>query len=119
MLTGITILFTSCSENKKNLYKELPKIDAHIHIRSANPEIIRIAEAENFRYLTICTRASSQVYIDEQRTYAKKMHDQFPQSLAYITTFSMEDFEQPGWQEKVIAQLKKDFEDGAVGKISA
>lgn len=115
MLTGITLFYTSCSESKVNLYKDMPKIDAHIHIRSANPEIIRIAEAENFRYLTICTRASSQAYIDEQRNFAKKMHDQFPQSLAYITTFTMEDFEQPGWQEKVIARLKQDFEDGAVG----
>jgi predicted TIM-barrel fold metal-dependent hydrolase len=27
----------------------------------------------------------------------------------------MENFEQPGWQEKVIAQLKNDFDHGAVG----
>lgn len=115
VLSVVFIVLTSCSEKKPLSYKDFPKIDAHIHIRSANPEIIRIAEAENFRYLTICTRASSQAYIDEQRNYAKKMHDQFPQSLAYITTFSMENFEQSGWQEKVIAQLKQDFEDGAVG----
>jgi predicted amidohydrolase/predicted TIM-barrel fold metal-dependent hydrolase len=101
--------------NNKNLYQDLPKIDAHLHIRTEKPGIIHAAMEENFRFLTICTRANSQEYIDEQRTIAKNVHDKFPQTLAYVTTFSMENFEQPSWQEKVIEQLKQDFEEGAVG----
>jgi predicted TIM-barrel fold metal-dependent hydrolase len=114
-IAATLFLFSSCSDGKKNLYQEIPKIDAHIHINTNNPEIIQIAEADNFRYLTICVGASSQERIDEQRNYAKTMHGQFPQTLAYVTTFSMENFEQPGWHENVLAQLKQDFEDGAVG----
>lgn len=108
-------LITSCSNNQPINYKGFPKIDAHVHIRSDNPGIIKVADDENFRYITICTRASSQEYIDEQRNFAKQMHNQFPQALAYVTTFSMEGFEKSGWQEKVLAQLKQDFEEGAVG----
>jgi hypothetical protein len=115
VLSVVFIALTSCNEKKQMSYKDLPKIDAHIHIRTTNPEIIQVAEAENFRYLTICVGASSQERIDEQRNYAKTMHGQFPQTLAYVTTFSMENFEQAGWQENVIARLAQDFEDGAVG----
>lgn len=113
---SIAFIFLSfCTGGKKISYNELSKVDAHVHIRTDNPEIIQFAQAENFGFLTICTRASSQEYIDEQRDFAKKMNQQFPQTLAYVTTFSMEGFEELGWQEGVLSQLKKDFEDGAVG----
>ncbi len=110
----IAFIFSSCSVNKKNLYEEIPKIDAHVHIRTADTAIIQAAMAENFKFFTICTRASSQEYIDEQLYFAKKIHEQFPQALSYATTFSMESFEDPGWQEEVIKKLKKDFEEGAI-----
>jgi predicted TIM-barrel fold metal-dependent hydrolase len=47
--------------------------------------------------------------------YAKEMKDHFPQWISYITTFSMENFEDPGWAEHVIHGLKNDFEQGAIG----
>ena len=107
-------ILSSCSGDKTDLYYEMSKIDAHVHIRTADPAIIQAAMAENFKFFTICTRASSQEYIDEQLYFAKKMHEQFPQVLSYATTFSMEKFEDPGWQEEVIRKLKKDFEEGAI-----
>jgi predicted TIM-barrel fold metal-dependent hydrolase len=115
VLPVVLMALAGCTEKKPLSYNDLPKIDAHVHIRTEKPEIIEAALEENFRFLTICVGASSQQSIDEQRTIAKNVHDKFPQALAYVTTFSMENFEQPGWQEKVIAQLKQDFEDGAVG----
>ena len=108
-------LLSSCAEENKIRYNDLHKIDAHVHIRTDNPEIIEMARSEKFRFLTICTRSGSQEYIDEQRHYAKTMHEKFPQTLAYVTTFTMEGFEEPGWSEKVLSGLKEDFEDGAVG----
>lgn len=110
----IAFIFSSCSVNKEDLYTKIPKIDAHVHIRTADTAIIHAAMAENFKFFTICTRASSQEYIDEQLYFAKKIHEQFPQVLSYATTFSMENFEDPDWQEEVIKKLKKDFEEGAI-----
>ncbi|MDP8218266.1 MAG: amidohydrolase family protein, partial [Candidatus Theseobacter exili] len=110
----VAFIFSSCSVNKKNLYEQIPKIDAHVHIRTTDTAIIQAAMAENFRFMTLCTRSNSQEYIDKQLFFAKKIHKQFPQALSYATTFSMENFEDPGWHEKVIKRLEKDFEEGAI-----
>ncbi len=114
-LAACMAMLTGCTEKKQLQYEDLPKIDAHVHIGTESPDFFRTAADENFRFLSICVGSSSQERIDRQRVHAKKLHDQYPEALAYITTFSIEGFEQPGWQEKVIAQLKEDFENGAVG----
>ncbi len=113
-LSGIIFLFSSCSESKKNLYQELSKIDAHVHVRTENPLVMEIANAHNFKYLSIATGSGSQETIDTQLDFAKKVKEAYPNQLAFTTTFSMENFEKAGWQESVIARLKKDFEEGAI-----
>jgi hypothetical protein len=115
ILSATVVLLNSCTERKQLSYEDLPKIDSHVHIGTENPDFFQTARAENFRFVSICVGSSSQERIDRQRAEAKKLKDMYPDMLAYITTFSMEGFEQPGWQEKVISQLKSDFEDGAVG----
>ena len=109
------LLMTSCKGLQSDLYEEMTKIDAHVHIRTENPDIMEFAAAEGFKFLTINTRASSQAYIDEQMYFAKAMNEQYPDRISYITTFSMENFEDPSWGEEVIRKLKKDFKEGAIG----
>lgn len=113
-IMAVFILF-SCTGNKTIQYSDLPKIDAHVHIQTANPDIINFAREQNFRMITLCTSSNSSEYIKKQLDFAKKQRDQFPQTLAYATTFSMERFGEPVWQEEVINKLKKDFDEGAIG----
>ena len=115
VLSAVAFLFSACGTDKAPNYADVPKIDAHVHIQTDNPAIMEAASSQNFRFISLCRRSSSQKFIDEQLFFAKKMRANYPNKLAYTSTFSMEGFEQPGWQEKVIAQLKKDFEDGAIG----
>lgn len=109
------IIFAFCTGKKTPHYEDFTKIDAHMHIRSNNTGIMDVALAENFKYLTICTCASSQDYIDEQLDVAQSLQKKYPAKFAYITAFSMEKFGEPGWLELVLKQLKEDFENGAVG----
>lgn len=111
----LLLLLASCKGIQSDLYEEMTKIDAHVHIRTEKPDIMEFATAEGFKLLTINTRSSSQAYIDEQMQYAKAMNEQYPNRISYITTFSMENFEDPSWGERVIRKLKKDFEEGAIG----
>jgi len=111
----LVFLMVSCSGNPSDLYQKMTKIDAHVHIRTNQQEIMDYAEAEGFKLLTISTRASSQSYIDEQMHYARAMKERYPERISYITTFSMENFEDPGWADDVIMKLSKDFEEGAIG----
>ncbi len=111
----VFFVLISCTGNSSNLYYEMPKIDAHVHIRTEQTDIIEFAEAEGFNFLSISTKSSSQAVIDEQMHYARIMNEKYPERLSYITTFSMENFEQPGWGEDVIRRLNIDFEEGAIG----
>ena len=116
-LKSLSLLFilAACSQNPAYLYHRMPKIDAHVHIRTEDPAIMELAMNEGFKFLTINTRSSSQEYIDRQMRFAKAMKLNYPESLSYITTFSMENFEDPSWGEKVIRKLEGDFGEGAAG----
>ena len=109
------IIISSCSGSKENLYNKIFKIDAHVHIRTEDPSIMEFSGAEGFSFLTINTGSGDQARIDMQMDYAKKMISLYPNRISYITTFSMENFEEPGWTEQVIAGLQNDFDHGAIG----
>ncbi len=85
-----------------------------VHIRTLDASLAAFLKKENFNVLTICTRADSRTYIDEQWRYGNEMRKNYPGNIAVATTFSMEHFEGPAWGESVIDQLKNDFEAGAV-----
>jgi len=97
-----------------NDFLSLPKIDAHVHVRTFDPTFVAQAMADHFQLLTICTKASSRLYIDEQIKFAKHNRSKFPQAVFFATTFSMEDWGGLDWQNNVIERLKGDFEQGAI-----
>ena len=114
MLSLLFALF-ACGDNQTDLYQEILKIDAHAHIRTEDPGIMEFAASEGFQFLTINVRSHSQAYIDSQTYYAETMMEQYPEKISFVTTFSMENFEDPGWAEAVIEKLERDFQKGAIG----
>lgn len=96
-------------------YKKIDKIDAHCHINTKRPDFPEIAEAHNFRVLTINTDAFPGVSIEEQQEIANYQREQFPGRLAYLTTFSMEGFNEEGWLSKTFDYLEESFQKGAIG----
>jgi predicted TIM-barrel fold metal-dependent hydrolase len=112
---ALFLLLSACTGNKAEWYQTMAKVDAHVHIRTGDPAIMEYALAEGFKLLTINTRSSSQDYIDEQKRYAMEMKNLYPESISWLATFSMENFEEPGWAEGVIEELRESIEQGAVG----
>ncbi len=108
-------LLMSCTTDPSDLYRKMTKIDAHVHIRIERTDIMEFAEIEGFKFLNVSTGSGSQVKIDTQNHYARMMHEKYPENFSYITTFSMENFEDPAWAGEVIQKLQKDFEEGAIG----
>jgi predicted TIM-barrel fold metal-dependent hydrolase len=43
------------------------------------------------------------------------MKDSYPEDIGWLATFSMENFEDPGWSEEVIRKLQEDLDQGASG----
>jgi predicted TIM-barrel fold metal-dependent hydrolase len=114
-LFPVVLLLMSCNGTRTDLYNKLSKVDAHVHIRTVDPGIMELAKAEDFKFLTINTGSSSQEHIDNQMYFARRVKENYPDRISYITTFSMENFEDPSWTEEVIKRIRKDFEEGAVG----
>lgn len=112
---ALFLMFGSCTLDKQELYLSMNKIDAHVHIRTGNPAIMEYANSQGFQLLTINTRSSSQEYINEQKQYAIQMNRLYPEDISWLATFSMENFEQPGWAEGLIKKLQEDIDQGAVG----
>jgi predicted TIM-barrel fold metal-dependent hydrolase len=95
-------------------YQQFPKIDTHVHLRTYDASFVQQAKSDNFQLLTIAVRAGSQARIDEQNAFMLYQKNQFPETVAWATTFSMEGWGTPGWQETVLAGLKREFEQGAI-----
>jgi predicted TIM-barrel fold metal-dependent hydrolase len=109
----IAVSFFCCTE--KSAWQSLSKIDSHVHIDTLDPAFAQQAEADGFRLLTIMVGSTNSAKIEKQRTYAVAQSHAHPKTVFWVTTFSMEGFEQPDWVQKTIAQLEKDFVDGAIG----
>ena len=105
----------TCCQNRPIEFDSFPKIDTHVHLRTYDPAFVQQAIHDNFRVLTIMTRSSSQANIDEQYRFAAYMKDNFPKTVFFATTFSMEDWGSPNWQTETIERLTNDFENGAIG----
>ncbi|TFH26940.1 MAG: hydrolase [Bacteroidia bacterium] len=114
-LLVLVFFLTSCTSKKADLYHSLTKVDAHVHIRTEDPAIMEYANSQGFLLLTINTRSDSQKNIDEQKHFAMKMKDLYPEDISWLATFSMEGFEDPGWAEGVVQKLQEDIDQGAVG----
>ena len=113
-------VFISCENSKEEYFTEadfktMNKIDIHCHVNTKNPAFMEQADADNFRILTINTDAPLGVTIEEQRALAVFQKKAFPQHLEYLTTFSLEGWENEDWAEKTIAYLEESFKMGAIG----
>jgi predicted TIM-barrel fold metal-dependent hydrolase len=96
-------------------YEAVEKIDTHVHISTDDTSFMQVARADNFRLLTINVNSPSSPPIEAQRAVAIRHAQQFPERVAYATTISVANWNDPDWQEKTIAYLKDSFAKGAIG----
>ncbi|MQY62990.1 MAG: hypothetical protein GH143_01550, partial [Calditrichaeota bacterium] len=95
-----------CAEKQPD-FASLRKIDAHFHIRHSGPEILAQAAADNFKVISILvdhSRVPSDIPM--QREFIDQQRQHHPEQFAYITTFPIEGWDEPDWQEKTITYLK-------------
>jgi predicted TIM-barrel fold metal-dependent hydrolase len=115
LVLALLLGLSACNPDKEKLYQRIPKIDAHVHLRTTDDAVMDFALSEGFQLISINTRSESQDYIDDQKSYAVEMKGKYPEELEWLATFSMEGFEEPGWAESVIEKLTEDLDQGAVG----
>jgi predicted TIM-barrel fold metal-dependent hydrolase len=104
----------ACGCSSRPAFETFPKIDAHFHIQTADPAFVEFADKHHFRLMTLATGSSSREKIDQQLAWASRQQRAFPGTVAYATTFSMEDWGAADWQDKTLARLRTDFAQGAI-----
>ncbi len=95
-------------------FNKMNKIDIHCHVNKERPDFMEQAVEDNFRILTINTN-SSLGSIEDQQEWALFQRKAFPNRIAYLTTFSMEGWDNDDWHDKTMAYLEESFKNGAIG----
>jgi len=90
------------------------KIDTHAHINTEGTAMIDEARANNFKLINIAVDVVPEYPpMPEQIRVRSKLYRENPDVAAYCTSFTLEGWDEPGWADHVIEQLKEDFENDA------
>ncbi len=97
-------------------FKKIRKIDVHAHINSETTTMINLARANNFKLLNMAVDVDGHNYppIKEQVRIRSFLQKQDSDVMAFGTAFTLDGWDEPDWSDKVIRQLKSDFDLGAV-----
>ena len=109
-------LSASAEENYYSMddFYRVPKADVHMHLHSTDPAFMQEAVKDRFRVLSINVDYADFPPIAEQQRVAEMLQKQYPASLAFAATFSVQGYDQPGWAEGVNRQLDQAVAHGAV-----
>ncbi len=110
----IVLLLTGCSGTPDPAFQTFPKIDAHVHLETCDESFVEVIGENHLRLITLVTRANPWPEIEQEYAYARNLHDHHPDQIFYATTFSMDGFGEPGWEETTLDWLEKSFDEGAV-----
>lgn len=93
----------------------MKRIDAHIHYYGDHPASLKLLDRLEVRSLNICVSRDNRGLWRRQVETWKTLADQHPNRYAWCTSFDTPRFDDPGYADQVIEQLKQDFQAGAVG----
>ena len=98
--------------------EEFERIDSHIHIHRDAPAVFSSLKTSKWSGLdlVVCPTEKSEPYDLESRLDSTlKGSKASGGRLAWASTFDARGFEEPEFTERVIARLRKSFDDGAIG----
>ena len=95
-------------------FAKIPKINTHVHFKIFDTTFIVQARKDNFKFININVNSGSSPPIEKQQEVALQLDKAYPDRIGYATTFYVNNFNDPDWQEKTIAYLKESFAKGAI-----
>ena len=97
-----------------NNFQDIQKIDAHVHVNSHEMSLTEQARADNFKIFTVNTDYPDFPPIEEQNAIAIRHLQAYPNHFAFASTFHVDGWDEPDWQEKTIRHLDETLSNGAV-----
>jgi len=114
------LIFGSCGSPfySKEDFREVKKIDAHIHYESEDDAFSVQAKADNFCLIDVNHDRrgkgdDSALVRMENTSLIQKNH--FPNRFNYLTAFTLNGWNSPDWAAKTIRKLEASFQKGAIG----
>jgi hypothetical protein len=95
-------------------FSKVEKIDAHVHINTSDTILINLARQNNFRLISLNVAAPGYPSLPAQQEFAVQHLQNFPERLSFATSFDMDGFDKPGWQQRALKYLDSSFKNGAV-----
>lgn len=95
-------------------YKDIEKVDCHMHYNIDRSALLEAAEDDNFRFVSINTDIYFFPSIAEQENVIHNQRKTFGNRLDYICTFEAKGFDEPNWAQKSIDTIKRSIDKGAV-----
>jgi predicted TIM-barrel fold metal-dependent hydrolase len=96
-------------------FPHVEKIDAHVHVYGVADHFMAQALADRFRILDINVDDADYPPILEQRRDAVALRERSRGRVAFVTTFSVQNFLSPGWSAAVLRDIDAAIAQGAVG----
>jgi len=97
-------------------FSRIDKIDTHVHLHGRHlPEFMARAKTDGFRLLTINVNYSVFPPLRQQLQDALALRRDYPDRVAFVTTFDAGGSTTAGWLERTQHQLDTTLQQGAVG----
>jgi Amidohydrolase len=96
-------------------YARVEKIDAHMHVHSADPGFVRFAQQEHFKILTINVDYPDFPPLIVQQRVALQLKQAAPSRVAFAAAFPADRSDQPGWADETMQRITEAVSAGAVG----
>lgn len=96
-------------------YPNIQKVDIHFHLHSENTDFVALARRDRFSFLNIATQSAGAEIMRQKHKTVFLQYQANPDRIAAVSSFSMDGFDDVGWQERTIQFLDGTFEKGAVG----
>jgi predicted TIM-barrel fold metal-dependent hydrolase len=117
MLVALISLLSDSDENyySMNDFQKVRKIDTHTHHNSESTSLVEAGISSNFFLLTVNVDVPSYPPLPEQIRLSLMHKSKNPQHIDFLSTISLENWNDSDWAEKEIERIKKTFEQGAIG----
>jgi predicted TIM-barrel fold metal-dependent hydrolase len=117
LLIPLTTLLMACGEKyyTPGDFTKVKKIDTHTHHNAESTALADLAREDNFLLLTVNVDVPDYLRLEEQQRLALLQKQQNPGRIEFLSAFSLNDWDAPGWEEATIRKLKTAFDSGALG----
>ncbi len=96
-------------------FATVEKIDIHFHLHSENTDFVRLARRDRFSFLNIATSSAGPEVMKQKHRTVFIQYQANPDRVAPVSSFSMDGWDDPNWQQKTLHFLDETFAKGAVG----